>query len=283
MGWLSYASVSLFSLVLIPITFAVTTCSVPHTNNGTDDVPALHALLPRCSSNARILFQQGVTYNISTPVVFGQLQNVEIAIEGNLELPKNIPYVQSVVNASGGSVRWFTASGKNVTVSGNQDPDWGWIDAFGDPWWLAAQLTDPGGLPLRPHGWSLNLQDSLVRWLKFRKPIAWGISLSGNNIHVHNITIDASYDLSKPTLFPFNTDGFDVSGTNVLIEDSNIFNGDDCVAVNNGAQNVTVRRLTCEGGHGVSLSGTNSISNITFDTIYSRNCMPRGSRVHSTL
>lgn len=24
--------------------------------------------------------------------------------------------------------------------------------------------------------------------------------------------------------------GFDVSGTNVLIEDSNIFNGDDCVA-----------------------------------------------------
>lgn len=60
--------------------------------------------------------------------MFGQLQNVEIAIEGNLELPKNIPYVQSVVNASGGSVRWFTASGKNVTVSGNQDPDWGWID-----------------------------------------------------------------------------------------------------------------------------------------------------------
>jgi hypothetical protein len=53
---------------------------------------------------------------------------VEIAIEGNLELPKNIPYVQGIVNASGGSVRWFTASGKNVTVSGNEDPDWGWID-----------------------------------------------------------------------------------------------------------------------------------------------------------
>lgn len=63
-SWLSYASVLLFSLVLTPTTFAVTTCSVPHTDNGTDDVPALHALLSRCSSNARILFQQGVTYNI---------------------------------------------------------------------------------------------------------------------------------------------------------------------------------------------------------------------------
>jgi len=100
----------------------------------------------------------------STPVDFGDLTNVEIAIEGNLELPKGIPYVQSIVNASGGSVHWFTASGKNVTVSGSTEPDWGWVDcqlgfipiismkltlykiAFGEPWWLAAQLTDPGGL-----------------------------------------------------------------------------------------------------------------------------------------
>jgi len=43
--------------------------------------------------------------------------------------------------------------------------------------------------------------------------------------------------------------------------------------VNNGAHNITVRELTCEGGHGVSLSGTNNIANITFDTIYSRNSL----------
>ena len=80
----------------------------------------------------RIHQNQTDTATFSTPVNFGQLKNVEIAMEGNLELPQNIPYVQSVVNASGGSVRWFTASGTNVTVSGSQDPDWGWIDGAGN-------------------------------------------------------------------------------------------------------------------------------------------------------
>ncbi|KAF8589113.1 glycoside hydrolase family 28 protein [Ramaria rubella] len=235
---------------------AFTTCIVPH-QDGTDDVPALQATIADCSSNAKILFKQGTTYNISTPVKFGTLNNVEIAFEGNLQLPKGIPYVQSIVNASGGSVHWFTISGTNVTISGSQDPDWGWIDTYGEPWWVAAQLTDPGGLPTMH-------SDSVIRWLKLRKPIAWNFSVAGNNIHVYNITIDASYDLSVR---------FDVSGTNVIIENSKIFNGDDCVAVNNGAHNVTVRGLTCEGGHGVSLSGTDNISNITFDDIFSRNSL----------
>ncbi|GJJ09893.1 hypothetical protein Clacol_004117 [Clathrus columnatus] len=69
------------------------------------------------------------------------------------------------------------------------------------------------------------------------------------------------------------SDGFDISGTNFLLENSHIFNGDDCVAVNNGAHNITVRNFTCEGGHGVSLSGTDDISNVLFDNIYSRNSL----------
>lgn len=42
---------------------ALSTCVVPH-NPGADDTPAIHALLPSCSSNSRILFEKGVTYNI---------------------------------------------------------------------------------------------------------------------------------------------------------------------------------------------------------------------------
>jgi hypothetical protein len=43
---------------------------------------------------------------------------------------------------------------------------------------------------------SVLYSDSVIRWLKLRKPIAWSFALSGNNVHVYNITLDASYDLS---------------------------------------------------------------------------------------
>ncbi|KIM78182.1 glycoside hydrolase family 28 protein [Piloderma croceum F 1598] len=76
-----------------------------------------------------------------------------------------------------------------------------------------------------------------------------------------------------PGIFPFNTDGFDIGGANVLLEKNHVFNGDDCVAVGNGSNNVTVRIMVCEGGHGVSLSGTDKIADVHFDNITSRNSL----------
>jgi polygalacturonase len=70
----------------------------------------------------------------------------------------------------------------------------------------------------------------VVRWLKLRKPIAWNLAIAGNNNHIYGNKIDAAYDLDTPSVFPFNTDGYDISGNNVLVEDSWVFNGDDCIA-----------------------------------------------------
>nr|CCJ09449.1 glycoside hydrolase family 28 protein [Phaedon cochleariae] len=51
-----------------------------------------------------------------------------------------------------------------------------------------------------------------------------------------------------------NTDGFDISSTsNVVISNTVVKNQDDCVAVNK-AQHVTISKLQCSGGHGLSLS-----------------------------
>lgn len=36
---------------------------------------------------------------------------------------------------------------------------------------------------------------------------------------------------------------------------------------------MTIRGFTCEGGHGVSVSGSHNISNIVFDNIQSRNSL----------
>ncbi|KZT58179.1 glycoside hydrolase family 28 protein [Calocera cornea HHB12733] len=254
---------------------AYQTCVVPHGGAGIDDTIALNQTIANCSSDSQILFQEGTTYNIGSPVTFRNLTNIEIAIRGNLALPTSIPYVQAFVNASAGQrLDWFTISGHNVTLTGNQNnPDGGYIDPFGEPWWIASQLTEPGGLALRPHFMGFSANNSEVAYLKIRKPIGWVFSMSGSNLHIHDVDIDASYDLNNPSLFPFNTDGYDVSGVNILMENNHIFNGDDCVAVNNGAHNVTIRNMICEGGHGASLSGTDNIANIHFDNITSRNSL----------
>jgi hypothetical protein len=68
---------------------------VPH-SPGQDDTPALMAALPEIASNASILFKKGITYSIFTPIVFPVLNNVEIAIEGNLTYPTDIPTIQSM-------------------------------------------------------------------------------------------------------------------------------------------------------------------------------------------
>ena len=67
-----------------------------------------------------------------------------LPFELTFELPKD---VQASVNASGGNLYWFTVAGNNITLSGNQDPKWGFADSFGYQWWEAAKSTLPlGGL-----------------------------------------------------------------------------------------------------------------------------------------
>lgn len=72
---------------------AWTTFTVIHTP-GEDDTPALLAALPGLSSNATILFKEGVTYNIFTPIKFPVLNNVEVVMAGNLSYPDDIPTIQ---------------------------------------------------------------------------------------------------------------------------------------------------------------------------------------------
>lgn len=84
-------------LTLCSYVFAWKTFIVPHTASQ-DDIPALAAALAtgNYSSNSTILFQKGITYNIFTPIKFSVLTNVEIAIEGNLTYPADIPTVQGM-------------------------------------------------------------------------------------------------------------------------------------------------------------------------------------------
>ncbi|CCO28769.1 polygalacturonase [Rhizoctonia solani AG-1 IB] len=54
-----------------------------------------------------------------------------------------------------------------------------------------------------------------------------------------------------------NTDGFDVSTTDLTIEDSTVYNQDDCIAINKGS-NIIFQRNTCSGGHGISIGSVSA-------------------------
>lgn len=61
-----------------------------------------------------------------------------------------------------------------------------------------------------------------------------------------------------------NTDGFDVSGNDVTIQNSVVKNQDDCIAINGGS-NIIFRNNRCSGGHGISIGSIGSgktVSNV---------------------
>lgn len=66
-----------------------------------------------------------------------------------------------------------------------------------------------------------------------------------------------------------NTDGFDIGdSTNVVITGANVYNQDDCVAINSGTD-ITVENSVCSGGHGLSIGSVggrtdNIVSSVTF-------------------
>ncbi|KAH7323396.1 pectin lyase fold/virulence factor [Rhizoctonia solani] len=89
-------------------------------------------------------------------------------------------------------------------------------------------------------------------------------ALAVSNVHIDNSAGNTPNSVSGGKPAAHNTDGFDVSTSDVTIEDSTVINQDDCLAINNGS-NITFQRNTCTGGHGISVGSINSgktVSNV---------------------
>lgn len=85
-----------FVLSFTSLAAAWTTYIVPHSSGG-DDTPALTTALSNnqgLTTDATILFQQGVTYNILTPIVFPTLQNVIVSVQGNITYAADVQETQ---------------------------------------------------------------------------------------------------------------------------------------------------------------------------------------------
>ncbi|KUJ07419.1 pectin lyase-like protein [Mollisia scopiformis] len=255
-------------------------CVIPSqyisSNGSADDSPAVAAAFAKCSRDSVIVFSERVDYNIFTPISAGNLSNVAILMHGNLHLPQDVVAVQNLVNASNAltyssALYWFTFAGPNIDYVGTSNVSTSWINSYGQAWWDANSVNGTG-IANRPHLLSFNTTNGSMSYFKSRKPIGWNVQLIGSNITITDTIIDA---YSTSGSFPFNTDGFDVTGTDIKILNSVIFNGDDAIAVQSGSHNVLFRGGTIGyQSHGMSIGslGQNqasfaNVSNIHFDDI----------------
>lgn len=86
------------------------------------------------------------------------------------------------------------------------------------------------------------------------------------NVVFSDLEMDASSKSDNPAK---NTDGFDIGeSTNVVINNVQVTNDDDCVAFKPGADGVTVTDITCTGSHGLSVGSLGKSSDDTVKNVY---------------
>ncbi|KAE8154027.1 putative exopolygalacturonase C [Aspergillus avenaceus] len=243
-------------------------CVVPSSNGTRDDSSGISSVFARCATDSVIVFEEGVNYNVFQPIKATNLSNVEIQMYGNLHLPQNISEVQKIVN--GGTSTWFTFKGPRLDWTGPEDVNNGWIHSYGQAWWDANPPNETG-IDGRPHLMGYETSQATIKYFRSGKPIAWNMKLHGEDIAVSHAIVDASSTGS----FPFNTDAFDVKGTNIRITDSIMYNGDDAIAVGSESHDIVFERNTIGyQSHGMSIGSLGkdasdfaNITNLRFEDV----------------
>ncbi|XP_028090425.1 probable polygalacturonase At3g15720 [Camellia sinensis] len=107
------------------------------------------------------------------------------------------------------------------------------------------------------------------------------VDSANNHISITNcavVTI-SNIHITAPETSP-NTDGIDISNSNrIVIHDSYIGTGDDCIAMINGCKYINITGVNCGPGHGISIGslGKNG-SRATVEELHVKNCTFNGTQ-----
>ncbi|CAI0434668.1 unnamed protein product [Linum tenue] len=139
----------------------------------------------------------------------------------------------------------------------------GVIDGSGSKWWAASckknksnqALTIDSSTGVKVKG--ITVQNS--QQMNF-------VITRCNSVRISDVII------SSPGDSP-NTDGIHITeSTNVVLQDSKIGTGDDCVSIVNGSSNIKMKRIYCGPGHGISIgslgkdNSTGIVTKVVLDT-----------------
>ncbi|KAK8505377.1 hypothetical protein V6N11_057705 [Hibiscus sabdariffa] len=119
----------------------------------------------------------------------------------------------------------------------------GQIDGNGATWWTKVPISE------RPTALHFHLCTNL------RLHGLTHLNSQKNHISIHNCSGVSISDLHiiAPSDSP-NTDGINIAlSSQLLISNTFIGTGDDCVAINGGSSNINITSVTCGPGHGISI------------------------------
>nr|AHC56282.1 polygalacturonase 5 [Monilinia fructicola] len=165
-----------------------------------------------------------------------------------------------------------SVSGTDITVTQSSGA---YLDGLGASYWDGKGSN--GGKTKPKFFYAHNLINSNIEGIYIYNPPVQVFSIDGaNDLTLTDITINAS--AGDTDSLGHNTDGFDIgSSTTVTITGANVYNQDDCVAINSGT-GITFSGGVCSGGHGLSVGSVGGRSDNVVETVTFENSEIKNSQ-----
>ncbi|KAL0566718.1 hypothetical protein V5O48_015283 [Marasmius crinis-equi] len=209
-----------------------------------DDSPQFIEAGKACSV---VTIPQGTTLNLATKLDMTGLSDTHINLQGTIRFAPNITYwlENSFQFFFQNQSTFWLLGGTNIVLNGG-----GTIDGAGQTWYDALASNSTLQRPITMtifQGTNVVVENISM----INGPNWFNLVNESRNVTYSNITISA---VSTSANGPHNTDGWDTyRSDNVVIKDSVINNGDDCVSFKPNSTNIFVSNLDCTGSHGISV------------------------------
>ncbi|MCD9642283.1 hypothetical protein HAX54_028985 [Datura stramonium] len=216
------------------------------------------------NGRARVFVPPGV-YTLGETIFAGPCkgtQPVILQIAGTL---KAVPDVSEYTNFA-----WISFDSINgVIITGG-----GTLDAQGPAVWQFNDCkTNPSCVHLPATLHFNGVENGKVMRLNLINSMGFHLHITNSYlVRFHGLTIDAPED--SP-----NTDGIHISKSNTIkLARSVIRTGDDCVSIGQGSNNVTVNKVTCGPGHGISVGSLGKLpGELEVRGLIVKNCTLKGT------
>ncbi|KAJ3110491.1 hypothetical protein HK100_003018 [Physocladia obscura] len=196
-----------------------------------------------CESSTDIIIQGPFTVPANTVVSLPLKTGATVTLSGTVTFAKSSTLTSDdhLLTISGTSISFKSDSSNPGILYGN-----------GQLYWDGEGAN--GGVN-KPKFIAISTTKSTFHGIKVVNSPIHCFSIGGNSNLLDSITFDNS--AGDTDSLGHNTDAFDVSATDITIQNSWVHNQDDCLAINKGS-GINFLNNVCIGGHGVSIGSVQS-------------------------
>ncbi|CAI6334432.1 unnamed protein product [Periconia digitata] len=232
---------------LVPSPERNKTCIIQSHGNGLDDSDHILSAIHECNPGGHVVFQKNQTYTVGTALDLTFLRSIDLDIQGTIVFSNDTDYWQanSFNQTFQNATTFFQLGGSDVNVYGG-----GTLDGNGQVWY---DLYAEDIYILRPILFgTIGLHGGRIEDLNLRYSPQWyNLVANSSNVVFSNIDIAGGSRSKNPAK---NTDGWDTyRSSHIVIQNSHIDNGDDCVSFKPNSTDIVVQNLICNGSHGISV------------------------------